>query len=95
MIIILNMNSSMSLERVYRIRKLIQSEECSGYDIDGLTDRLRIHHNSADPKKAESIRLYDLTLKYWNHMKQRRVSPDNLGDNDNDNEDPELKIDDY
>ncbi len=63
--IIIEDNSSMCLERIFRIRKLIQSENCSVFDCDGLTDRLRVHHNSAPPSSKQSIILYLLAWEYW------------------------------
>eukprot|EP01084_Bolivina_argentea_P100785 180846_1 len=71
-------NQSMSMERVFRIRKLIQKDVCSGFDCEGLTHRLRIHHNSATPSSEDSVMLYLISWKYWDQQtvqRGRRHSP--------------------
>ena len=77
--ILLNYNSSMSLERIFRVRNLYQLAICSKYSYDGLTHRLRLYHNSPEPGTVESIILYIKALNKWNNMKGKRfysaVSP--------------------
>ncbi len=70
--IIIGNNSSMSFERIFKIRKLVQSENRGAFDCDGLTDRLRVLHNSAKPSSRESIILYLLTWKYCDYETIKR-----------------------
>ena len=62
---ILDENQSMSLERVFRLRKMIQNDNCSRFECEGLTDRLRVCHNNAEPSSVESVTLYTIAYKYW------------------------------
>eukprot|EP01083_Nonionella_stella_P039619 107735_1 len=64
-LILLDYNQSMSLERLFRVRKLIQTETCSSYTVDGLTRRLRVYQNSVSPSTVASIKLYFIAWKYW------------------------------
>ena len=41
--------------RVFRLRKMIQNDNCSRFECEGLTDRLRVCHNSAEPSSVESL----------------------------------------
>ena len=34
-------------------------------ECEGLTDRLRICHNSSEPSSVESVKLYIIAYKYW------------------------------
>ena len=70
--IILDEGSTMDLERVFRIRKMIQNEMCSRFECEGLTDRLRVCVNSAEPSTVESVKLYVVTWKYWDSFAPER-----------------------
>ena len=67
-----NTNSSMSLERIFRTRKLYQTETCSIYSCEGLTHRLRLYYNSSKPSSIGSVTLYLLAWKYWMNKTQQR-----------------------
>ena len=56
--ILLNYNSSMSLERIFRVRNLYQLAICSNYSYEGLSHRLRVYHNSPEPGTVLAIILY-------------------------------------
>ena len=71
--ILLNWASSMSLERLFRNRKLIQSAECSNYGHQGLSDRLVLHHNSDAPGTIGSVILYMRALQKWYDLKGKRI----------------------
>ena len=72
-LILLNWSSSMSLERLFRARKLYQPATCSNYSYQGLSDRLVLHHNSAKQGTADSVILYMKAQKKWYVMKKRRI----------------------
>ena len=63
----------MSLERLFRARKLYQTEACSSFTYEGLCARLVLHHNSAEPGTADSVILYLKAQQKWWDMKQKRI----------------------
>ena len=72
-LILLNWASSMSLERLFRARKLYQPATCSNFSYQGLSDRLVLHHNSAEPGSVESVILYMKAMQKWFEMKRKRI----------------------
>ena len=70
--ILLDYKSSMSLERIFRMRKLYQLAICANYSYERLTHRLRLYHNSPKPGTVASIKLYLKAVNKWNAMKKKR-----------------------
>ena len=72
-LILLNWASSMSLERLFRARKLYQPATCSNYSYEGLSARLVLNHNSAEAGSVDSVILYMKAIRKWYELKQRRI----------------------
>ena len=53
--ILLHLSLSMSLERLFRERKLYQPAQSSNYVYERLSDRLVLHYNSADEGSADAV----------------------------------------
>ena len=71
--ILLNWGSSMSLERMFRTRKLLQPAERSNFGYKGLGNRMVLCYNSAEPGSMESVILYIRAIRKWNEMRQSRL----------------------
>ena len=70
--ILLDKACSMGLERTFHARALYQTPTASRYKIENLSDRLVLHHNSAEPGSAASVILYVKAFSEWHALKKTR-----------------------
>ena len=70
--ILLNKAQSISLERIYHIRKLYQTPISSNFDRENVSDRLVLHRNSPEPGSVEAVLLYIRAFSKWYQLKKIR-----------------------
>ena len=66
--------------RLFRLRKMIQNDNCSRFECYGLTGRLRVCHNSEETSRVESVKLYIIAYKYTAWKRYSEKAPEIQGE---------------